>query len=223
MSNALVSHHKPDGAFHHGIRGRFNAWFFSTVDRYANHIARAHKGTAFAGLASRKVLEIGAGVGANLAYLAPGSKLVALEPNLAMHDRLRARCARYGIPLTVIAGVAERIPLPDSSVDDVICSLVLCTVADPEQVLAEVRRVLRSGGRFRFVEHVAARRGGPRRLVQRLLRRPWAWLFEGCQLDRDTAHVIGRAGFSDVRIVDQRFRRSVFYPVNSAVWGVARV
>jgi hypothetical protein len=59
--------------------------------------------------------------------------------------------------------------------------------------------------------------------VQRLLRRPWAWLFEGCQLDRDTAHVIGRAGFSDVRIVDQRFRRSVFYPVNSAVWGVARV
>ena len=61
-------------------------------------------GTAFAGLTSGKVLEIGAGVGANLAYLAPGSKLVALEPNLAMHDRLRARCAQAGIPLTLIAG-----------------------------------------------------------------------------------------------------------------------
>ena len=222
MSNAPVSHHGPDGAFHHGIRGRFNAWFFATFDRYANHIARAHKGAAFAGMTSGQVLEIGAGVGANLAYLAPGSKLVALEPNLAMHDRLRWRCARHGIPLTLVAGVAERIPLPESSVDEVICSLVLCTVADPEQVLAEVRRVLRPGGRFRFVEHVATRRRGPRRLAQRLLRRPWAWVFEGCQLDRDTAQVIGQAGFSEVRIVDQRFRRSVFYPVNSAVWGIAR-
>lgn len=223
MSNASVSHHTPDGAFHHVIRGRFNAWFFSSFDRYANYIARAHKGTAFAGLAPGKVLEIGAGVGANLAYLAPGSKLVALEPNLAMHDRLRARCARNGIPLTLIAGAAERISLPDSSVDEVICSLVLCTVADPERVLAEVRRVLRPGGRFRFVEHVATRRRGPRRLAQHILRRPWAWVFEGCQLDRDTAHAIGQAGFSEVRIVDQRFRRSVFYPVNSAVWGIARV
>jgi ubiquinone/menaquinone biosynthesis C-methylase UbiE len=222
VTNIHVSHTVPDGAFHHGARSRFNAWFFATFDRYANHIARDHKRSAFDGLATGRVLEIGAGVGANLAYLAPGSELVALEPNLAMHDRLRERCARTGIPVTVIAGAAERIPLPDGSVDEAICSLVLCTVAEPERVLAEIRRVLRPGGRFRFVEHVAAPRRSPRRLVQRLLRRPWAWVFEGCRLDRDTAHEVERAGFSDVSIADQRFRRSVFYPVNSAVWGIAQ-
>jgi ubiquinone/menaquinone biosynthesis C-methylase UbiE len=155
-------------------------------------------------------------------YLAPGTELLALEPNLAMHARLRSRCAQAGVPVTVIAGGAERIPLPDASVDEVICSLVLCTVAEPEQVLAEVRRVLRPGGRFRFVEHVAAPRRGLRRLVQRLIRRPWAWLFEGCQLDRRTADLIARAGFSDVTIAHRPFRRSLFYPVNTAVWGVAR-
>jgi hypothetical protein len=55
----------------------------------------------------------------------------------------------------------------------------------------------------------------------RVLRRPWGWVFEGRQLDRDTVRAIGQAGFSDVKITDQRFRGSVFYPINSAVWGVA--
>jgi ubiquinone/menaquinone biosynthesis C-methylase UbiE len=222
VSDAAVTHHEADGAFHHGLRSRFNAWFFSTIDGYANHVARSHKRSAFDGLAAGTVLEIGAGTGANVGYLAPGSELLAVEPNLAMHDRLRARCARAGIPVTVIPTVAERIPLPDHSVDEVICSLVLCTVAEPEQVVAEVRRVLRPGGRFRFVEHVAAPRRGPRRVVQRLLRRPWSWVFEGCRLDRRTGDLIAQAGFSDVTVAHQRLRRSVFYPVNSSVWGIAR-
>jgi ubiquinone/menaquinone biosynthesis C-methylase UbiE len=223
MSTAPVRHEEAQGAFDHGARSRFNAWFFAAFERYINHIGRFHKGLAFGDLAAGTVLEIGAGVGANVSYLAPGTELLALEPNLAMHDRLRARCARAGVPVTVIAGGAERIPLPDASVDEVICSLVLCTVAEPEQVLAEVRRVLRPGGRFRFVEHVAAPRRGPRRMVQRLIRRPWSWLFEGCRLDRHTVDVIARAGFSDMTVAHRRFRRSVFYPVNSAVWGIARV
>lgn len=222
MSNATTTDHEADGAFHHGGRSRFNAWFFDTFDSYANHIGRSHKRSAFEGLAAGTVLEIGAGVGANVGYLAPSSELLALEPNLAMHDRLRARCARAGVPVTIIPAVAERIPLADGSVDEVICSLVLCTVEEPEKALAEIRRVLRPGGRFRFVEHVAAPRRGPRRLVQRVLRRPWAWVFEGCHLDRHTADLISRAGFAEVTIEHQSFRRSVFYPVNSAVWGVAR-
>jgi hypothetical protein len=67
-------------AFDHGARSRFNAWFFHAFDRYINHSSRRHKQGAFAGLDGRKVLEIGAGVGANLDYLSPGTELIALEP-----------------------------------------------------------------------------------------------------------------------------------------------
>jgi SAM-dependent methyltransferase len=115
---------------------------------------------------------------------------------------------------------AEQLELPDASVDEVFCSLVLCTVDRPEDVLAEVRRVLRPGGRFRFVEHVAAR-GAVRSALQRAIRRPWGWLFEGCDPHRHTPELLSGAGFADVRFEREKFRRSVFWPVNTALWGVA--
>jgi ubiquinone/menaquinone biosynthesis C-methylase UbiE len=213
--------HPAAAAFHHGGISRFNAWFFTAFAGYINHIARHHKRAAFEGLASGTVLELGAGTGANVDLLAPGTQLLALEPSLAMHDRLRQRCEQAGVDVTILPTGAEAIPLPDASVDEVICSLVLCTVDDPGQVLREVRRVLRPGGRFRFVEHVAAPRRGVRRAIQRTIRRPWGWLFEGCRPDRHTPALIERAGFSDLRLERRRFRRSVFFPVNTAAWGVA--
>jgi ubiquinone/menaquinone biosynthesis C-methylase UbiE len=211
-------------AFHHGAISRFNAWFFTAFAGYINHIARHHKRSAFDGLAGLEgatVLEIGAGTGANIDLLAPGTHLIALEPSLAMHDRLRQRCEAVGLEVTVLPTGAEAIPLPDDSVDEVICSLVLCTVHDPAQALREVRRVLRPGGRFRFVEHVAAPRPGLRRAIQRAIRRPWGWLFEGCRPDRHTPTLIEQAGFSQLRLERRRFRRSLFFPVNTAAWGVA--
>jgi SAM-dependent methyltransferase len=210
-----------DPAFDHGAISRFNAWFFHAFDRYINHIARHHKQAAFGGIDADVVVEIGAGVGANLDYLPAGTRLVAVEPSLRMHDRLRDRAGEAGVELEVLARGAGSLPLEDASFDEVICSLVLCTVDDPGAVLAEVRRILRPGGRFRFVEHVAAPPWSPRRWLQRVLRRPWAWLFEGCSLERDTAARVRAAGFRDVRIENERFHRSVFVPVNSTIWGVA--
>jgi SAM-dependent methyltransferase len=98
---------------------------------------------------------------------------------------------------------------------------VLCTVDDPARTVAEVLRVLRPGGRFRFVEHVAARPASPRRWVQWTLARPWAWIYEGCQLSRDTGRLIETAGFSRTDVERHRFRRSLFFPVNSAISGIA--
>jgi len=71
-------------AFDHGAIGRFNAWFFTAIAGYANHVARAHKAAAFDGLRADTVPEIGAGTGANLGYLAPGTRLYALEPSRPM-------------------------------------------------------------------------------------------------------------------------------------------
>jgi SAM-dependent methyltransferase len=210
------------GPFDHGAVSRFNAWFFTVFAGYLNHVARDHKQQAFGGLRSEaSVLEIGAGTGANLHHLPPGVHLYAVEPSLRMHDRLRRRCAAAGVDVTVLAVGAEAIPLPDASVDEVICSLVLCTAGDPDGVLAEVRRVLRPGGRFRFVEHVAAPRPGVRARVQRAIRRPWGWIFEGCDPHRDTPDAVARAGFSEVRVERRRLRHSVFWPVNTAAWGIA--
>ena len=202
-------------------RGAFNAWFFDTFDRYINIIAGPHKRVAFEGIEQGRILEIGTGTGANFDYLPRGSHLFALEPNTAMHERLQRRAADKAIDLELLVASGEAIPLDDGSVDTVMCSLVLCTVEDPAAVLFEIRRVLLPGGTFRFVEHVAARSISPRRWLQHALTRPWAWVFEGCQLCRYTDDAIEAAGFTSVHIRRQRLWLSVFVPVNSAIHGIA--
>lgn len=208
-------------AFHNGRRGRWNAWFFATFDRYINLIFRHHKRRAFTGMTGHDVLELGPGVGANFAFVPRGSRVLAVEPNRAMHPALAARAAERGVDLEIVECRAEQLPLPDESVDEVICSLVLCTVDDPARVLTEAHRVLRPGGSFRFVEHVAAHPASPRRWLQWTVARPWAWVFEGCELCRDTGAVIEDAGFFSTEIVRHRLAQSVFVPVNTAISGVA--
>lgn len=202
-------------------RSEFNAWFFDTFDRYINFITHQHKRVAFEGIEPGRILEIGAGTGANFSYLPDGCGIVALEPNVEMHERLRRRAVENGRRLELLAAPAETIPLEDDSVDTVICTLVLCTVHDPQAVLREIRRVLRPGGTFRFVEHVAASPVSPRRWLQRVFTRPWAWIFEGCQLCRHTGDTISQAGFATIQIDRRRLRLSVFIPVNAAISGIA--
>lgn len=100
--------------------------------------------------------------------------------------------------------MAERLDLPDTSVDAVISGLVLCTVADPAGVVAEVQRVLRPGGRYALLEHVAAPEGTALRRMQRAVRRPWGWAFEGCSVERDLRTVIEAAGFAETTVSDLR-------------------
>jgi SAM-dependent methyltransferase len=201
------------------VRGPVNAAFFWLARGMFDRLLGPHKRRLLVDLPAT-VVELGSGVGANLRYLQPGTTLVAVEPNPAMHPRLRQEARRRGVRLDVHAVPAERLDLPDASVEVVVSSLVLCTVADPAQVLAEVRRVLRPGGRFVFVEHVAAAEGTRLRRLQGWVRRPWAWCFEGCSCERDLGSALGGAGFASVDV--ERYRlRSPFLPFNPQIAGVA--
>lgn len=218
-STLVAAPAETDGFRERPLLGRFNAAFFWAMGGYINWHLRHHKATAFAELPPT-VVELGSGVGANLRYLPDDARLIAIEPNPHMHGRLRRAARSHGVDLEIRSVVAERIDLPDASADAVISSLVLCSVRDPEAVLAEVRRILRPGGRFSFAEHVAAAPGTPTRWTQRILRRPWAWVFEGCSCERDLAGAIRSAGFATVDLAAYRIH-SPFVPFNTHIAGTA--
>jgi ubiquinone/menaquinone biosynthesis C-methylase UbiE len=202
----------------HPVRGRLNAWLFRILDDYQHRRLGNVKREAFGGL-PRTVLEIGAGAGANLRYLDTGTRVIAVEPNRYMHPYLRAAARRWGIHLDLREGTAERLPLPDASVSAVASSLVLCCVPDPAAVLREIHRVLRPGGRFWCVEHVRAPEGTALATLQRVVARPWRWVFEGCEC-RDLAGLLGAAGFASVEVEPFTFR-TIFLPVRTAISAVA--
>lgn len=205
----------------HPVRDQFNAWTLSVLDGYMHSKYGALK-TALLQDAPSTVLEIGPGTGANFRYYPRGTRIVAVEPNAGMHARLTESAARYGIELELLPVSAESIPLERESVDLVCATLVLCSVPRPNSVLAEVRRLLRPQGRFVCIEHVAApRRSGVER-VQRLLRRPWSWLFEGCDLCRDTEATLRSAGFYSVEIRRLQLR-TAFVPLRYQIAAVCTV
>jgi SAM-dependent methyltransferase len=149
------------------------------------------------------VLEIGPGTGPNLEYFDSSVEWIGVEPNAVAHPVLAEAAVRAGIEGRVREGTAEALPFPGGSVDAVVSTLVLCT-ADPEPALREIRRVLRPGGSFVFIEHVGAPRGSWLRRTQRAVKPLWKLAGGGCHPDRDTAGAIRAAGFTSVEIEEFR-------------------
>ncbi|KOG38622.1 class I SAM-dependent methyltransferase [Streptomyces resistomycificus] len=148
-----------------------------------------------AGLSGR-VIEIGAGNGLNFAHY-PGavSEVVAIEPERGLRKLAVEAALRSGVPVDVVPGTAEALPVKSEAFDAVVVSLVLCSVRDVPRALGEVRRVLRPGGEVRFFEHG---RGGGRAMTftQRALDRTlWPPLSGGCHLARDPIGALRAAGF----------------------------
>lgn len=142
------------------------------------------------------VVEIGPGVGSNLPYFHPQVHWIGIEPNPYMHGYVRGRAARLGMSVEMRGQRAEAIDLPDASADAVVATLVLCSVGEPATALREALRVLRPGGRFVFVEHVAAPNGSAARRVQDAVQPLWSRVGDGCHPNRETWHAIEEAGFS---------------------------
>ena len=95
-------------------------------------------------------------------------------------------------------GTAENMHVESDSADFVVSTLVLCSVNDAAAALREILRVLKPGGRFVFVEHVAAPKGSRLRRWQRRLKGLWRRIGDGCEPDRETWKVIEAAGFAEV-------------------------
>jgi ubiquinone/menaquinone biosynthesis C-methylase UbiE len=144
-------------------------------------------------LADGRVLEIGAGSGLNLPfYGASVREVIALEPSprlIAM-----AQQAAGAIPVQFVSASAEAIPIDDRSVDTVVTTWTLCSIPDPHRALAEMRRVLRRGGRLVFVEHGLAPDARVRGW-QEWLTPLWVRVSGGCHLNRPVRQLLEAAGF----------------------------
>lgn len=146
--------------------------------------------------AAGRVLEIGIGTGLNLRFYdrAKVQSLVGIDPAQQMHRLARRRSQRAGLTVDLRQLTAERLPLDSGSFDCVVCTYTLCSVADPAAALAEMRRVLRPGGRLLFAEHGLAPDAGVAQL-QYMLEPFWSRVAGGCHLTRDVPLLLRDAGF----------------------------
>jgi ubiquinone/menaquinone biosynthesis C-methylase UbiE len=145
--------------------------------------------------AAGNVLEIGFGTGKTLPYYgAEVLSLTVVEPSAGMGRRARNRIRESAVPVELVKLPGERLPFADDTFDSVVVTMTLCTVSDQAQVLAEMQRVLKPGGRYHFLEHVAS--GDPKvRRTQDRLNSLSRLVGCGCNLNRETEQAIMSSGF----------------------------
>jgi SAM-dependent methyltransferase len=157
----------------------------------------SHRRELLAGLAG-VVCEVGAGSGLNFAhYPATVTRVVAVEPEPLLREHSGPAAAAAPVPIEVVAGTADALPVAEAGCDAVVLSLVMCTLPDLVGTLTEVRRVLRRGGQVRFYEHVRSRH----RVVaaaEDVITPVWARFAGGCHLNRDPVASLEAAGFDVV-------------------------
>jgi ubiquinone/menaquinone biosynthesis C-methylase UbiE len=171
---------------------------------------------------SGRVIEIGAGTGANVAHYPKLERLVLTEPDRHMLERLDAERRRALATAEVVQASADALPFADASFDVAVATLVLCSVPDLGRALAEVRRVLRPGGALVFLEHVAAEDVPSRLVWQERLEPFWCRIAGNCHLARRTAAAITNAGF-ELESVTKDSMRKALPVVRATIRGVARL
>ena len=194
------------------------------------HIARAsekggggeHRRALLAGLSGR-VIEVGAGHGLNFAYYPPAvSEVLAVEPEAHLRELAQRASERTPVSIRIVADSAEALPAADGEFDAAVASLVLCSVADQDVALGEIRRVLRADGELRFYEHVVARKPGMARVQRALDATIYPFLAGGCHCARDTGAAIQRGGFEIEREERIAFKPSPLVPAIPHILGTAR-
>jgi ubiquinone/menaquinone biosynthesis C-methylase UbiE len=149
--------------------------------------------------AAGRLLEVGAGTGGNFPFYPPGAVIACAEPSREMLLRARDKSGRPA-GARLFQAVAERLPFDDDTFDAAFATLVFCSVASPARAFAELRRVVRAGGRVALVEHVRPR--GPLGYAFDALSVLTVPLFED-HFNRRTAAEASRAGLKVERVENQ--------------------
>lgn len=169
------------------------------------------------------VLELGCGGGINLGFYdrAKVKSLTGLDPSPGLLDQTRAMMQQTGMAADIHAGIGEAMPFTDKSFDTVLVTFTLCSVHDPKQVMAEMRRVLRPGGKILYLEHGAAPDKGVAR-VQRVIEPLWKRIGGNCHLTRPITGGYEQAGFK-IAHADKGYMPKTPKPFAWVEWGEARV
>ncbi len=170
------------------------------------------------GEATGDVLEIGVGTGASFSYYSDDARVIAIEPDPYMIERAHKRLAKEGnTNIQLRQAGAEDLPFEDASFDHVVASLVFCSVGDQAKAFAEVRRVLRPDGTFRFWEHIRNDDSRFWGTVQDAITPVWRWFGAGCHPNRRTQQAIEDAGLRIDWV--EKFQAA---PGTPEIYGVAR-
>ena len=147
-----------------------------------------------------RVVEIGFGSGLNLThYPAAVERVTGVEPNAGMRGMYRASKRTSRVPVQIVGGEAERLPIVDGSFDTAVAVLTLCSVADPAGVLSELHRVLRNEGRLVVLEHGLSADATVAKWQHRL-NRLQNIVACGCNLNRPTRRLVESHGFHFERV-----------------------
>lgn len=175
----------------------FFARMWTVMSAHETPLLRRLRTENLAGLSGR-VLEVGAGTGTNFEFYPAGvSEVVALEPETRLAPVAREAAAAVTVPVTVIESTIETLPPDGEPFDAVVCSLVLCSVDDPDAVLRQLNSILLPGGELRYFEHVASPgwRGALQKVADATL---WPRIAGNCHTHRHIEQAITGAGFSIV-------------------------
>jgi ubiquinone/menaquinone biosynthesis C-methylase UbiE len=190
------------------LYGRFFAAIYDKLMEGPEKAALRGYREALLGAVSGRVLEIGGGTGANLAFYGGAvEELVITEPEEPMARRLELKLAGHSLPARVVRAPAEELPFESQTFDFAVSTLVLCTVGRPDRALSEVHRVLKPGGRLVFLEHVRSDEPALARWQDRL---EWfqVRVGHGCHPNRATLDSIRHAGFEVGDVAHERLPKA---------------
>uniref|UniRef100_A0A8V5GRY4 Uncharacterized protein n=1 Tax=Melopsittacus undulatus TaxID=13146 RepID=A0A8V5GRY4_MELUD len=188
----------------------FFPFFFNRFSASYERKAKGQKQELFrnlpdfrSGSGDLKLLEIGTGFGANFQFYPPGCKVTCTDVNPSFQQNLLRSMAKnqhISYERFLLAPGEDLHQVPSGSMDAVVCTLVLCSVHKQSSILKEALRVLRPGGAFYFLEHVAAERSSWKHFWQQVWYPTWKLLFDGCCLTKETWKALEEANFSELHL-----------------------